>query len=74
MIDQEPSALCGQESKPYFLRAEKAYWENKVGDVTKLSQEQMLDLIKELDRRFIQLWDKVVFEREKGLLDYGKLK
>lgn len=61
------------EESPYFLRAEKAYWENKVGDVNLLSREEMISLIKELDRRFIQLWDKVIFERDRNLVDYNKL-
>ena len=39
-----------------------------------LSQDQLIVLVKELDRRFMQLWDKVVFERDHGLVDYTKLK
>lgn len=38
-----------------------------------LDKEQLWHLIKELDRRFIQLWDKVIFERHHGLVDYRPL-
>ncbi len=31
-------------------------------------------LVLELDRRLIQLWDKVTFERKHGLVDYSNLK
>jgi len=65
--------MTEKEQTPYILRAEKAYWENKVGDINLLSREEMISLIKELDRRFIQLWDKVIFERDRNLVDYRKL-
>lgn len=38
-----------------------------------LEPEQLWHLIKELDRRFVQLWDKVTFERHHGLVDYSPL-
>jgi hypothetical protein len=37
------------------------------------SEETKLFMIRELDRRLVQLWDKVAFERERGLVDYTKL-
>ena len=39
-----------------------------------LSQDQLIVLVEELDRRFMQLWDKVAFERDNQLIDYTKLK
>lgn len=39
-----------------------------------LDREQLWHLIKELDRRFVQLWDKVVFERHHSLVDYRPLR
>lgn len=32
-------------------------------DISKMSDDEVAVLIKELDRRFIQLWDKVSHER-----------
>lgn len=39
-----------------------------------LEPEQLWHLIKELDRRFVQLWDKVAFERHYGLVNYSPIK
>ena len=67
------------ESPPQLLRASNAHWdEGKVKELLKkapeeLEQDEAVLLIRELDRRFMQLWDKVTFEREHGLIDYGKL-
>lgn len=61
-------------NRPYHLRAEKAVWSiAPQGDITTLSKEELIVLVKELDRRFSQLWDKVIFERDHDLLDYSKL-
>lgn len=61
-------------AQPYHLKAERAFWDHpSAGDVSKLSNAELLALVKELDRRFIQLWDKVVFEREHGLVNYENL-
>lgn len=38
-----------------------------------LEPEQLWHLIRELDRRFMQLWGKVRFERHHGLVDYRPL-
>lgn len=43
-------------------------------ELADLEPEQLWYLIKELDRRFVQLWDKVVFERQHGLTDYTPLR
>ena len=65
---------------PQPLKAGKAHWdEGKVKELLKkapeeLTQEEALLVMRELDRRFMQLWDKVSFEREHGLIDYSKLK
>ena len=40
-------------------------------EINDLDSEQLWHLIKELDRRFIQLWDKVSFERKEDLVDYS---
>lgn len=67
--------MTEEKPKPYKLRAERAYWEQTpVEDINELSKEQLIDLVKELDRRFIQLWDKVKYEADHNLVDYGKLK
>lgn len=42
-------------------------------ELADLEQEELWHLIKELDRRFIQLWDKVAFEREHKLTDYSSV-
>ena len=52
------------------LRSAEAYWspDSPVADIItmdpeRLPRESLLLLVSELDRRFIQLWDKVTFER-----------
>lgn len=42
-------------------------------DLNMLSEAEKETLIKELDRRFTQLWDKVAYERKHGLVDYKKM-
>lgn len=62
------------------LKAVKAHWdEGKVKELLQkapeeLTQDEALLVMRELDRRFMQLWDKVTFEREHSLVDYSKLK
>lgn len=63
------------------LKSVDAYWDPanpEVADLLKQAPESLLKddlvvLVRELDRRFMQLWDKVGFERDKGLVDYGRL-
>jgi len=63
------------------LRSTVAYWDPDKPDIVSalssnvdsLDKESLISLVRELDRRFIQLWDKVSFEQEHGLLDYEKL-
>lgn len=63
------------------LKAAEAYWDPAKPEVIALlgqnpeglSKEDLLVLVRELDRRFMQLWDKVAFERQHGLVDYGQL-
>lgn len=43
-------------------------------EIADLEPEQLWHLIKELDRRFVQLWDKVKFERDHSLVDYTPLR
>ena len=52
------------------MRSQYAYWapESKVPELLKsepkdLSHEQLVLLVNELDRRFMQLWDKVSYEK-----------
>jgi hypothetical protein len=52
------------------LRSAQVYWapDSPVADIItmnpeRLPRESLLLLISELDRRFMQLWDKVQFER-----------
>jgi hypothetical protein len=54
------------------LRSAQAYWspDSPVAEIINLDPEQLpreslLLLVSELDRRFIQLWDKVQFERNR---------
>ena len=51
------------------MRSQDAYWapESKIPELLKsepkdLTHEQLVLLTTELDRRFMQLWDKVSFE------------
>lgn len=43
-------------------------------ELADLEPEQLWHLIKERDRRFVQLWDKVAFERYHELTDYTPLR
>jgi len=70
------------EKEPLSLNAKNAYWSADKPEVIdaleippeKMSNEQLLLVVRELDRRFMQLWDKVIFERQHNLVDYAKLK
>lgn len=61
------------------LRSKDAFWHDSdivellKKDLKYLNEEELRTLVSELDRRFMQLWDKVVFEREHELVDYSKL-
>jgi hypothetical protein len=67
------------ESTPQPLRCTRAYWaEGAVKDLLQkppeeLTQEEAILVMRELDRRFLQLWDKVTFEREHKLIDYSPI-
>lgn len=60
------------------LRSKSIYWspDNKRietilrQDVESLSEKDKVYLIKELDRRLIQFWDKVAYERKNNLVNY----
>jgi hypothetical protein len=55
------------------LRSHSAYWHEDDAETKRLlqvpvellSKQDLQDVIVELDRRFMQLWDKVGYEREK---------
>lgn len=34
-----------------------------------MTRDELVSMVKELDRRFIQLWDKVTYERPRALED-----
>jgi hypothetical protein len=58
------------------LRSAQAYWspDSPVADIItmdpeRLPRESLLLLVRELDRRFMQLWDKVQFERNQKTLN-----
>ena len=60
-----------------LLRAREAYWvpDSPVLGALQLppddlDKDALVALVYELDRRFIQLWDKVVYERENKLINY----
>lgn len=64
-----------------ILRSKDIHWreEDEVikkimgnGVLEEVPSEDLFHLVKELDRRTVQLWDKVSYEREKGLVDYSK--
>lgn len=50
------------------LRSIDAYW-----DPGSNIPDEAAELVRELDRRFMQLWDKVTFESKHNLVDYEKL-
>lgn len=64
------------------LKSRNIYWPNdsRVPEILDgvgyrdTSVNDLLYLISELDRRLIQLWDKVTFENKHGLVDYSNLK
>ena len=64
---------------PQPLRCIRAHWsEGEVKDLLQkapeeLTQDELLKVVRDLDRRFMQLWDKVTFEGEHKLVDYDKL-
>lgn len=71
-----------EASKGQPLRSKVAYWSKDQKEIIhslnqspeNLDRESLINLVRELDRRFIQLWDKVAFERERNLVDYERLK
>ena len=60
---------------PITLKASDGFWHNSTEseqniyelihseDITTLSREDLVLVVKELDRRFTQLWSKVTYER-----------
>lgn len=77
-----PVPLLGTTTESFqTLRSAKAYWSPDRPDIIaalKVAPEVMcnadlVQLIRELDRRLIQLWDKVTFERDHDLVDYSRL-
>lgn len=64
------------------LKSKNAYWDEGRPEIIEslnqnpknLEKDALVALVLELDRRFMQLWDKVKFERENNLVDYEKLK
>lgn len=67
-------------SRP-LLRSKDAYWDAARPDITAalklqpelLSHADLVHLVRELDRRFMQLNDKVEFERKHNLVNYKPL-
>lgn len=66
---------------PRPLKAAEVPWPN-AGDAFRamlqidpalLPHHRVVELVREMDRRFMQLWDKIGFERVNGLVDYSKL-
>jgi len=68
--------------REFKLKSRDIYWspdskapeiiDNVSGNNTSIPD--LLYLISELDRRLIQLWDKVAFENKHGLVDYSNFK
>ena len=63
------------------MRTKYAYWDPDSEIINLLdkppedmTKKELEVLVKELDRRFMQLWDKVVFERENNLVKYELLR
>ncbi|WNO10607.1 hypothetical protein [Teredinibacter sp. KSP-S5-2] len=65
------------------LKSAEIYWnpdDSKINsilsngevEIENMNKEDIEYLVKELDRRLCQLWDKVAFERDNGLVDYSK--
>lgn len=59
-----------------YLKAGRAFWHKETEQekfvlkaletpVEELSREDLILIVKELDRRFLQLWDKVNYEKGK---------
>lgn len=68
-----------QEGQLRTLKS-NVYWEdNEVKalsnkTIDEMSKDELKFILKQLDRRFIQLWDKVIFERINNLTNYEKIK
>lgn len=82
-----PTYIPAAKDKPLNLKSTspRVFWDENDGVMNKLrdnpraaladmADEEIIHLIKELDRRFVQLWDKVAFERVHELTDYGRLR
>ena len=60
------------------LKCKEIYWDNDkplIIDALKIAPENMnketlVQVIREMDRRLMQLWDKVSYEKEKGYINY----
>lgn len=59
------------------MQASRAFWHTTTEtdkevarlmtfEADRMNREELLQVIKELDRRFIQLWDKVQYENNNG--------
>jgi len=81
-FDSVPVPVIGTNPESFqTLRSASAYWSSDRPDTIAalkvapevLSNDDLVQLIRELDRRFIQLWDKVTFERRHDLVDYSRL-
>lgn len=51
-----------------------AYVYAQMNLLEEMPKEALVEIIKELDRRLVQMEDKVKFERDNCLVDYGRLK
>jgi hypothetical protein len=67
---------------PQPLRCSEVHWADDKPQVKialqfapeHLSHDKLVEVVRELDRRFMQLHDKVTFERAHDLVDYESLK
>jgi hypothetical protein len=64
--------LRSLKSNVYWADDELKALSNKTID--EMSNDELKFILKQLDRRFIQLWDKVVFERVNDVTNYEKIK
>ena len=60
------------------MRSSQAYWDPDKPEIIELlkkdpeqlNKDELIKIVKELDRRFMQLWDKVSYERDNNLVNY----
>lgn len=66
---------------PQPLRCREVHWADDKPQVKialqiapeHLPHDKLVEIVRELDRRFMQLHDKVSFERTHDLVDYGRV-